>query len=139
MKEEKFSHIRKPLCGRRLWAAEGGVSEPQRRVQPQGCGGQSGEIPTQRSGADQHSPARVTSGADQHSPALTIFLSFFLSFLSAFLPFSLSLSFFLSPSLLFWAVWMTGSWSSGRGSGLCLAGGKAEVRILVHQTPPGSM
>ena len=34
-----------------------GVSEPRRRAQPQGCGGQSGEIPAQRSGADQHSPA----------------------------------------------------------------------------------
>ena len=32
--------------------------EPRRRVQPQGCGGQSGEIPTQRIGAEQHSPAR---------------------------------------------------------------------------------
>ena len=37
---------------------EGEASEPWRRAQPQGCGGQSGEIPTQRSGADQHSPAR---------------------------------------------------------------------------------
>ena len=27
-------------------------------MQPQGCGGQSGEIPAQRIGADQHSPAR---------------------------------------------------------------------------------
>ena len=32
--------------------------EPWRRVQPQGCRGQSGEIPAQRIGADQHSPAR---------------------------------------------------------------------------------
>ena len=32
--------------------------ETQRRAQQQGCGGQSGEIPTQRIGADQHSPAR---------------------------------------------------------------------------------
>ena len=32
--------------------------EPLRRAQPQGCGGQSGEIPTQRIGAEQHSPAR---------------------------------------------------------------------------------
>ena len=37
--------------------AEGGGLEPRRRAQPQGCGGQSGEIPTQRIGADQHSPA----------------------------------------------------------------------------------
>ena len=31
--------------------------EPRRRAQPQGCGGQSREIPTQRISADQHSPA----------------------------------------------------------------------------------
>ena len=37
--------------------AEGGASEPRRRVQQQGCRRQSGEIPTQRIGADQHSPA----------------------------------------------------------------------------------
>ena len=36
----------------------GEASEPQRRAQPQGCGGQSGEIPTQRIGAEPHSPAR---------------------------------------------------------------------------------
>ena len=41
-------------CG--WWRGE--ASEPQRRAQPQGCGGQSGEIPAQRIGADQHSPAR---------------------------------------------------------------------------------
>ena len=34
------------------------VSEPRRRAQQQGCEGQSGEIPAQRIGADQHSPAR---------------------------------------------------------------------------------
>ena len=32
--------------------------EPRRRAQQQGCGGQSGEIPAQRIGAEQHSPAR---------------------------------------------------------------------------------
>ena len=32
--------------------------DPRRRAQPQGCGGQSGEIPARRLGADQHSPAR---------------------------------------------------------------------------------
>ena len=36
----------------------GEASEPRRRVQPQGCGGQSGETSAQRLGADQHSPAR---------------------------------------------------------------------------------
>ena len=35
----------------------GEASEPRRRAQPQGCGGQSGEIPAQRISADQHSPA----------------------------------------------------------------------------------
>ena len=34
------------------------ASEPWRRAQPQGCRGQSGEIPAQRIAADQHSPAR---------------------------------------------------------------------------------
>ena len=59
MKEEKFPHTRKPLYWQR-WGKAGGreVSEPWRRVQQQGCRGQSGEIPTQRIGADQHSPAR---------------------------------------------------------------------------------
>ena len=38
--------------------AEGEASGPRRRAQPQGGGGQSGEIPAQRSSADQHSPAR---------------------------------------------------------------------------------
>ena len=41
-------------CGWR----RGEASEPRRRAQPQGCGGQSGEIPAQRIGADQHLPAR---------------------------------------------------------------------------------
>ena len=58
MKEERFPHTRKPLHwwgrGRRV----GEASEPRRRAQQQGCRGQSGEIPAQRMGADQHSPAR---------------------------------------------------------------------------------
>ena len=58
MKEERFPHTRKPLRGWRLWVAEGEALEPRRRVQPQGCGGQSGEVPAQRLGAEQHSPAR---------------------------------------------------------------------------------
>ena len=59
MKEEKFPHIRKPLHWRRQ-GVRGGVeaSEPRRTVQQQGCGGQSGEVPARRIGADQHSPAR---------------------------------------------------------------------------------
>ena len=36
----------------------GEALEPRRRVQQQGCGGQSGEIPAQRIGIDQHSPAQ---------------------------------------------------------------------------------
>ena len=58
MKEEKFPHIRKPLHWWRRGVGAGEASEPQRRVQQQGCGGQSREIPAQRIGADQHSPAR---------------------------------------------------------------------------------
>ena len=58
MKEERFPHTRKPLRGRRLQVAEEGASEPQRTVQQQGCGGQSREIPAQRTGANLHSPAR---------------------------------------------------------------------------------
>ena len=58
MKEERFPHTRKPLCGQRLGGKTGEASEPRRRAQPQGCGGQSGEIPAQRLGAEQHSPAR---------------------------------------------------------------------------------
>ena len=58
MKEERFPHTRKALCGQRLWVVEGEVSEPWRRMQQQGCGGQSREIPARRIGADQHSPAR---------------------------------------------------------------------------------
>ena len=38
--------------------AEGGASEPRRRAQQPGCGGQSREIPAQRISAEQHSPAR---------------------------------------------------------------------------------
>ena len=57
MKEERFPHTRKPLHGQRRGAGGGEASEPQRRAQPQGCGGQSGEIPAQRISADQHSPA----------------------------------------------------------------------------------
>ena len=58
MKEERFPCTGKPLRGRRLRVAEGGASEPRRRVQPQGCGGQSGETLAQRLGAEQHSPAQ---------------------------------------------------------------------------------
>ena len=36
--------------------AQGEASEPRRRAQPQGCRGQSGEIPAQRISANQHPP-----------------------------------------------------------------------------------
>ena len=55
MKEEKFPHIRKPLHWQRQGVA-GGKHQSQGGEQ-QGCRGQSGEIPAQRIGADQHSPA----------------------------------------------------------------------------------
>ena len=58
MKEEKFPHTRKPLHWWRWGLGGGKVSEPRRRAQQQGCRGKSGEIPAQRIGADQHSPAR---------------------------------------------------------------------------------
>ena len=58
MKEERFPHTRKPLRGQRVRVAEGGASEPWRKAQQQGCGGQRGEIPAWRLGAEQHSPAR---------------------------------------------------------------------------------
>ena len=58
MKEERFPHTRKPLRGQRRRVAEGEASEPRRRAQPQGCGGQSREIPARRLSAEQHSPAR---------------------------------------------------------------------------------
>ena len=58
MKEERFPRTRKPLHGRRRQGPEGVASEPRRRVQQQGCGGQSGEVPARRISADQHSPAR---------------------------------------------------------------------------------
>ena len=52
--------MRKPLHWWRWgwWWGGGEASEPRRRAQQQGCRGQSGEIPAQRIGADQHSPAR---------------------------------------------------------------------------------
>ena len=58
MKEERFPHTRKPLAGGDCGWWRGEASEPRRRARQQGCGGQSGEIPAWRIGADQHSPAR---------------------------------------------------------------------------------
>ena len=58
MKEEKFPHTRKPLHWWRWRVGGGEALEPQRRAQQEVCRGQSGEIPTQKIGADQHSPAQ---------------------------------------------------------------------------------
>ena len=58
MKEERFPHTRSPFAGGDCGWQRGEALEPRRRAQPQGCGGQSGEVPAQRLGADQHSPAR---------------------------------------------------------------------------------
>ena len=59
MKEEKFHTLGRPFTGGDGGAGRGGeASEPQRRAQQQGCRGQSGELPAQRIGADQHSPAQ---------------------------------------------------------------------------------
>ena len=58
MKEEKFPHTREPLHWQRWRVGGGETSEPWRRAQPQECRGQRGETPSQRIGADQHSPAR---------------------------------------------------------------------------------
>ena len=56
MKEESFPHTRSPFVGGDSGWQRGGASEPWRRAQPQGCGGQSGEIPARMIGAD--APAR---------------------------------------------------------------------------------
>ena len=58
MKEERYPHTRSPFVGRDCGWRRGEPSEPRRRAQQQGCGGQSRETPTQRIGADLHSPAR---------------------------------------------------------------------------------
>ena len=58
MKEERFPHTRKALHRQRLRVAEGGSFGATEESAATGCGGQSGEIPARRSGADQHSPAR---------------------------------------------------------------------------------
>ena len=58
VKEERCPHTRSPFVGGDCGWRRGEASEPWRRAQQQGGGGQSGEIPAQRIGADQHSPAR---------------------------------------------------------------------------------
>ena len=61
MKEERFPQTRSPFAGRDCGGQRGEVLEARRRAQPQGCGGPSGEIPTQRLGTKQQSPAREAS------------------------------------------------------------------------------
>ena len=58
MKEERFPHTGSPFVGVDCGRQRGEASEPRRRAQQQGCRGQSGEIPAQRIGANQHSPAQ---------------------------------------------------------------------------------
>ena len=54
-----FHTLGRPFAGGdRVWQRGGEASEPQGRAQQQGCGGQSREIPAQRIGANQHSPAQ---------------------------------------------------------------------------------
>ena len=58
MKEEMFPHTRSPFAGRDCGWRRGKAWEPRRRAQQQGCGGQSGETPTQGISTNQHSPGR---------------------------------------------------------------------------------
>ena len=53
-----FHTLGSPFTGGDCKWQRGEASEPQRRVQQQGCGGQSGQVPTQRISADLQSPAR---------------------------------------------------------------------------------
>ena len=53
-----FHTLGRPFAGRDCRWRRGEGSESRRRAQQQGCRGQSREIPAQRIGADQHSPAR---------------------------------------------------------------------------------
>ena len=58
MKEEMCPHTRSPFAGGDCGWRRGEAAEPRRTAQQQGCRGQSGEIPAQRIGANQHSPAQ---------------------------------------------------------------------------------
>ena len=53
-----YHTVGSPFTGGDCGWQRGEASEPRRRAQPQGCRGQSGEIPAERIGAEQHSPAR---------------------------------------------------------------------------------
>ena len=56
-----FHTLGSPFAGGDCGWRRGKASEPRRRAQQQGYRGQSGEIPAQRIGADQHSPDWETS------------------------------------------------------------------------------
>ena len=58
MKEEKFPHTRKPLHWWRWGVVVEGNFRATEESAATGCRGQSGEIPAQRIGADQHSATR---------------------------------------------------------------------------------
>ena len=66
-----------------------------------------------------------------------ILITLFYFILLYFILYSFFFSFYLF-SLVFWAMWMKGSWCSSQASGLCLWGGRANFRTLVHKTPPSS-
>ena len=68
-----------------------------------------------------------------------IFNIFFKFFILITLHLFYFLSFILFFSVFFWALRLTGSWCSSWVSGLCLWGGRAEFRTLVHQRLPSSM
>ena len=54
----RFHKLGSPITSGDGGMGRGEASEPQKRAQQEGCRGQSGEIPSQRIGADQHSSAR---------------------------------------------------------------------------------
>ena len=58
MREERFPHTRKPLCGRRLWVAEGVSFRATEESAATGVRRAKRRDSAQRLGAEQHSPAR---------------------------------------------------------------------------------
>ena len=56
VKEERFPHTSKALRGQKLQVTEGGSFGATEESTTTGVRGQTGEIPAQRIGADQHSP-----------------------------------------------------------------------------------
>ena len=62
------------------------------------------------------------------------FILFYLTLFYFFSSFFIVL--FFLPFIL--TVWMKGSWCSSQASSLCLWGGRANFRTLVHKRPPSS-